>query len=79
MKIKDYIKHYNSMDETIDAQIYYAIKDQVLHDIIVKIELSKYKQCTFYGGLIIRSRIDRLVNSQLYIPVRSCIISEMKT
>jgi hypothetical protein len=77
MKIKDHIKHYNSINVTIDAQIYCAISEQVLHDIIVKIGLSKYKQCTFYHGSMLRQCIDRLVTSQLHIPVHSCIISEM--
>ncbi len=77
MKFKDYIKHYNSINVTIEAQIYCTISEQVRHDIIVKIELLKYKQCTFYHGAMLRQRIDRLVTSQLHIPVRSCIISEM--
>jgi hypothetical protein len=79
MKFKDYIKLHNSFNVAIDIsdQVFVNMITQVGHNIMVKIDLLKYNKYTFRVGFITQLHINQLVASQVYVPVHSCIISEM--
>jgi hypothetical protein len=79
MKLKDYIKPSNHSDDTICCLVHHNILVKVNNDIIFKIENIRDigPPNNFSSQYTVNFYINNFVASKVYVPVHSCVISEM--